>query len=119
MRVVIEIVSGPQAGQKYTVERGQVLRVGRTSQADLATGDTFMSRVHFAVECGSEVCRIQDLNSRNGTLLNGADLTSAVLRDGDRIFAGQTDFVARVEGAQQSRHATTPQQASTVPDVQT
>lgn len=118
MRVVIEITSGPQAGQKVTVERGQVVRFGRTPQADVATGDTFMSRVHFAVECGAEVCRIQDLNSRNGTLLNGGDLSSAVLRDGDRIFAGQTDFVARVEGATSpSPHATTTQTAATVPDV--
>ncbi|HYP53376.1 MAG TPA: DUF4123 domain-containing protein, partial [Pyrinomonadaceae bacterium] len=101
------------------VERGQVVRFGRTPQADVATGDTFMSRVHFAVECGAEVCRIQDLNSRNGTLINGADLSSAVLRDGDRIFAGQTDFVARVEGAPavSSQHMTTPQTAATVPDV--
>ena len=120
MRVVIEITSGPQAGQTFTVERGQVVRFGRTSHSDVVTGDTFMSRVHFAVECGSEVCRIQDLNSRNGTLLNGNELSSAVLRDGDRIFAGQTDFVARVEGAPAaapSAHATSPQQGATVPDV--
>src|SRR5262249_21307548 len=42
-------------------------------------------------------CRLRDLNSRFGTTLNGTMVTEATVRDGDRIIAGQTTIVVRVE----------------------
>lgn len=120
MRVILEVVSGPHAGKKFELEEGQTVRVGRTDKADFPTRDTYMSGLHFAVECVGGVGRVKDLDSRNGTLLNGDDLSAAVLNDGDEIFAGQTNFLVRLQTGAPSMspaRTTVPQQAATVPDV--
>lgn len=100
MRVVLEIVSGPNAGRKIEVQPGQAALVGRASFADLpVTNDTNLAGRHFTLECEETRCSLFDLGSRQGTMLNGGRVARAVLRDGDRIVAGQTNFSVRIEGA--------------------
>jgi hypothetical protein len=98
------------------------VRVGRTTKADFATQDTYMSGVHFIIECTQTSCRLSDLNSRNGTLVNDEPLKRTVtLRDGDRIFAGQTNFVVHLETSAaeqpQAGQPTAIHQANTVADM--
>src|SRR5207249_10425411 len=100
MRLILEMISGQLKGKQVAVEEHQVVRVGRTTKADFVTEDMFMSGEHFAIQCEGKVCRILDLKSRNGTKLNGEAVTSAELREGDRVFAGHTEFVVRVERAE-------------------
>jgi hypothetical protein len=98
MPVFLEVRSGPQAGNKLPLEPTRVLRVGRTSRADVAFAeDSHMSGVHFSLGWEGSNCRVADLNSRNGILVNGAKVQAAVLRDGDTIVAGETTFAIRVE----------------------
>ena len=99
MHLVLEVVSGPAKGKQIEAAVGQTISVGRRKNADVVLGDNFMSGVHFAIECRTKSCHVRDLKSRNGTKLNGELITEAVLRDGDRVFAGKTDFVVRVEVA--------------------
>lgn len=111
MRVVLEMVEGPSEKRKVALLPGQVVHVGRTDKADLVfPGDQQMSSRHFAVECRGGVCRLRDLNSTNGTLVNGNRVTETVLADGDKIQAGQTVFTVRTEGGSQeaSGGAVTP-----------
>ena len=99
MRVVLEVRSGPVAGKKVWLRPGQTVEVGRTERSEFVVAqDPQLSSRHFAIDCDSEKCRIRDLDSTNGTRLNGEQITEAILRDGDQIFAGQTKFVVRVEG---------------------
>jgi hypothetical protein len=100
MRLILEMISGPLEGKKVAVEEHQVVRVGRTTKADFVTEDMFMSGEHFAIQCEDRVCRILDLKSRNGTKLNGEAVTNAELREGDRVYAGHTEFVVRIERAE-------------------
>ena len=100
MRLILEMISGPLKGKQVAVEEHQVVRVGRTTKADFVTEDMFMSGEHFAIQCEGKVCRILDLKSRNGTKLNGEAVTNAELREGDRVYAGHTEFVVRVERAE-------------------
>ena len=102
MRLVLEVISGPYAGKRIEAEAGQVVRIGRTIKADIALEDTFLSGVHFAIECDAKACRLRDLNSRNGTQLNGELITEAPLKDGDQVHAGRTDFVVRIEAVPKS-----------------
>jgi len=98
LAVILEIKAGPFAGKRVAVLGGQTVLVGRAPQkANFAVPhDTFMSGLHFAVECGLEGCKITDRNSANGTFLNGAKITAAPLKEGDEIRAGQTSFVVRI-----------------------
>ena len=91
MNVFIEIVSGPEKGRTLQLSDNQVLRVGRGKKSDVALSlDKSISSLHFSLECAGQTCRIKDLNSRNGTFLNGRRVTEAALKTGDEIRAGHT-----------------------------
>ena len=99
MRVILEVISGPQAGNKMRLAAGQVLQVGRTEWADFAiASDNRMSSLHFSVEVTHSGCQLKDLGSSNGTWRNGEQVQSAILRGGDEILAGATTFRVHVEG---------------------
>ena len=67
-----------------------------------------MSGVHFGLACTVDACEIRDLNSRNGTLLNGQKITHAVLRQGDSIVAGETVFLLQIQGEEAAIPETGP-----------
>ncbi len=64
------------------------LVVGRSSGADLTISDPGVSRRHCRLETGENNLRVTDLNSRNGTLVNGEAVDSAVLVPGDSFVIG-------------------------------
>jgi hypothetical protein len=90
---MLEIKSGVLAGKVIPVRAGQVLTIGRTQRANFPIPqDTYLSGVHFAVECGKQSCRLIDHKSANGTFVNGAKVTEVVIQNGDVVFAGKTTF---------------------------
>ena len=100
MNVFIEIVSGPEKGRILQLLDNQLLRVGRSKKADVALPlDKSISSLHFSLECAEQTCHIKDLNSRNGTFLNGRRMTEAVLKTGDEIRAGHTTCVVSIHEA--------------------
>ena len=83
----IVVLAGKLAGDKYPIERE--LTLGRGEQADVQIEDTLVSRMHsriFKHENGAFV--IEDLESRNGTVVNGMPITKQLLSYGDRIQIG-------------------------------
>jgi len=100
VNVFIEIVSGPEKGRTLQLSDNQVLRVGRSKKADVVLPlDKSISSLHFSLECADQACRLKDLNSRNGTFLNGRRVTEAVLKTGDEILAGNTTCVVSIHEA--------------------
>jgi hypothetical protein len=99
MRVILEIISGATAGRKVRLTADQELRVGRTEWADVAVPqDSLMSGVHFSLGSDFSGCYLTDLNSSNGTLVNGQPVQGRTpLRAGDEIVAGQTRFAVHIE----------------------
>jgi hypothetical protein len=98
MGVILEINAGAMAGKRVAIVTGQTVTFGRAAgRAQFALPhDTFMSGVHFAVECGPGGCRVQDRKSSNGTFLNGARIQDAMLANGDEIKGGQTIFAVKI-----------------------
>ncbi len=82
-------------GSESIVRLGSgLLRAGRSLSNDLRMEDPAASREHFEVSWDAGAHVIQDLKSRNGTLVNGETLTKAVtLRQGDEIMVGRTRLV--------------------------
>ena len=100
LQLRLEIKNGPLAGRKISVAAGQTVTVGRTHRSNFPIShDTFLSGVHFALECDGTVCRLLDKQSANGTFVNGTRVTEVALRDGDDVAAGSTKFKVRVEDA--------------------
>jgi uncharacterized protein (TIGR02270 family) len=86
-----------------------MLKVGRAGADKLAfDSDLQLSRVHFSVECLADGCRIKDLKSTNGTLVNGDPIEEAALHSGDKITAGNTEFAVSIEDKAPVREAPPP-----------
>jgi hypothetical protein len=99
MRLVLEVITGPLEGKQIEAKVGETVSVGRSAKASVVFADNFMSGAHFAVEGDAKGFRLRDLNSRNGTKLNGEMITEAAIKDGDQVHAGHTDFIVRVATA--------------------
>ena len=98
MEVSLEIISGALAGEKYPLQLTRKLQIGRGANADIAVAaDPLLSERHFTFWWDETTCRIQDLESVRGTFLNGCRISEAAVRNGDKILAGQTQFVVRVK----------------------
>src|SRR5947208_17086422 len=108
MLLTLEVISGPLQGKKIEAKLGETVSIGRTPKASAPLADNFMSGAHFAVECDANGCRLRDLNSRNGTKLNGELVTEAVLKNGDQIYAGRTNFLLQIEAVPQRESVPAP-----------
>jgi hypothetical protein len=86
------------SGEKIVVRSGETVTFGRAAgRANFALPhDTFMSGVHFAVECGPQGPFLRDKGSSNGTFLNAARVRESPLTSGDEIRTGQTCFFVRL-----------------------
>ncbi|QDU77054.1 FHA domain protein [Bremerella volcania] len=99
MRAYLTVQEGPAQGEIITAEQGSMFRVGRQANADLSiSDDRAMSGLHFALLCDKSRCRIRDLNSTNGTFVNGIRINLVELHDRDTIRAGNSEFQVRFEG---------------------
>ena len=97
MVIVLEVQAGPSLGKSIRVPVGPSVKVGRSAQSDIAFGkDGYLSGTHFSLECDDDACSINDLNSRNGTFVNGKKVQKTLLRDGDTIIAGSTMLAVRL-----------------------
>src|SRR5438067_1871461 len=91
MAITLTVTAGPHAGRTFTFDRHDTFLVGRSAEAHFSLpDDPFFSRMHFLLEVNPPLCRLTDLNSHNGTLVNGQKVRSADLRPGDEIRGGRT-----------------------------
>jgi len=88
--------SGPLAGSEIALEREQI-RLGRGTGVDVLVDDASISHEHAALELTATGYRIRDLGSTNGIHLNGAKVSAAELKHGDRLVLGSVEFCYVVE----------------------
>lgn len=109
MILLVEVRSGPSSGKGVRLHPGQTVRIGRTAKSDFVLpADGHLSGAHFEVSLSDSECRIRDLKSTNGTLLNGESIGEAVLHDGDSISAGKTVFRVTIGSGEVPEPAASP-----------
>jgi diguanylate cyclase (GGDEF)-like protein len=91
-RPYLIVLAGPNVGEMYPVEGAESF-VGRGDKATIRLRDDSISRKHVRIVVDGHDVRIEDLDSANGTVLNGARVTVAPLRDGDKIQLGATTIL--------------------------
>jgi hypothetical protein len=88
MKFLLEIVAGPRAGSKYPLD-DSAFTVGRSPSASIAfPEDNFLSGTHCSFQATPGGVLLRDLNSTNGTFLQGQRITQSELRPGDLITVG-------------------------------
>jgi ABC-type multidrug transport system ATPase subunit len=86
----LTIVKGPSAGQEYTLTESELV-IGRYEGVDLVIDAPVVSRRHARIVRRDAQYYIEDLNSSNGTFLNGQPVDEATpLAPGDEIGLGQS-----------------------------
>src|SRR5438309_2525142 len=93
-RPALVFLRGELLAVQIPLERPQVT-VGRALDADIRVNDSRASRLHARIftepdaETGVTRYRLKDLDSTNGTLLNGHSIDEAYLQDGDKFEIGE------------------------------
>jgi len=83
------VLAGDSVGRVIRLAANQRFRMGRSRSCELFFDCDNVSREHAALEMDKEGNAILvDAESTNGTLVNGKRVSTAVLRDGDRICLG-------------------------------
>ena len=78
--------------EHYSIE--DVLTLGRQKDNNIVIRDPFVSKKHFKIVEDEKKYFLEDLNSSNGTFLNGERIQDAVkLSNGDRIAIGDIEFL--------------------------
>lgn len=87
------VVGGPRTaiGRAYRLE--SELLLGRAGEADVWLDEEGVSRKHARVIRTDNGAELVDLNSRNGTWINGARITKAALREGDLVQLGASHIL--------------------------
>lgn len=90
---------GAERGAKgrFPLPRGQTVTVGRALDADLRLPDGLTSRRHAEITVVDGYVVIEDLESANGTFVNGSRVRRAQLRTGDRVLIGVTSLELSAE----------------------
>ena len=91
VKAVLRVI---EFGRERLVEALCPLTIGRDRTCELVLADAEVSRKHARLEAQAGVVFLRDLESRNGTFLNGQRLESAIeARQGDAIDVGATRVI--------------------------
>lgn len=85
------VIAGPNAGEMFKVGVGG--DVGRGADAEFHLTDTEISRRHARIRRAGDDVFVEDLNSTNGTFVNGEPVRVRKLSDGDKIQVGTTTIL--------------------------
>jgi pSer/pThr/pTyr-binding forkhead associated (FHA) protein len=98
VRLVVQRSPSLEEGDEFPLNSAP-LTVGRGGQNDLVLpGDEFASARHARIEVRGDGVWVQDLDSTNGTYVNGSRVAGAERLDaGDVLRVGETDLLVEVE----------------------
>lgn len=89
--LVVEASDNLDRGSRFDLFGGATL--GRSGDADIAFSDRYASGLHARVYPRADRYFIEDMNSTNGTLMDGAPVIGEVeIPDGAKIAIGDTSF---------------------------
>jgi signal transduction histidine kinase len=91
--LILTVIQGPDKGRKFELTGQLPQLIGRSSEA-LPISDTTVSRRHAELTPDGKQWFIRDLDSQNGTWVNGVRIDGRqLLRPGDQVRTGSTLFV--------------------------
>jgi pSer/pThr/pTyr-binding forkhead associated (FHA) protein len=82
-------------GRRLQLRQGMATKIGRSLDNDLVLPDQSISRHHASIAMVDGAFRLNDLNSQNGSFVDGKRVSEATLRDGDAIRLGDAQFQFR------------------------
>lgn len=85
--ISFRMLTGDKAGKRFALHEGQSI-LGRSHDVEIRVDAADVSRRHLRIEREGQSIHIVDLDSTNGTRVNGESVTTARLRNGDEVLVG-------------------------------
>ena len=76
----------------FRILPGSIKTVGRATRADFIVDAPLVSRLHCRLTAGAAELEVVDLESTNGTFVNGERVSRALLKRGDRLGVGRVEM---------------------------
>ncbi|BBO35487.1 FHA domain-containing protein [Lacipirellula parvula] len=96
MDVTLKVLEGAKVGAKIAIKKAE-FTIGRSQSCSLCAGSSAVSRQHCLISRDESKVTVQDMGSRNGTLVNGNKIEGAVeLASGDEITVGPLKFLLTI-----------------------
>jgi diguanylate cyclase (GGDEF)-like protein len=92
MHAYLIVLAGSNVGEMFKLDDNETL-IGRAPQVPIRLNDEGVSRRHARIVRQGNHVYIEDLQSANGTLVNGERVTTVPLKDGDKIRIGSTTIL--------------------------
>ena len=85
----------PENGNPVTfrVPEGAIKTVGRSTGAEFILDAALVSRLHCRLTATDPALEVVDLDSTNGTFVNGKPIKKALLKPGDRLKIGRVELM--------------------------
>ena len=92
---ILRVVSEGEVDKTFRILPGGVRTIGRATGADFILDAPLVSRVHCRVTAtAGGGLEVRDLDSTNGTFINGERIETGQVTSGDRLGVGRVELVA-------------------------
>ena len=89
---VLTPIDGADTPFVFRILPGNIKTVGRATRADFILDAPLVSRLHCRLTAGAAELEVVDLESTNGTFVNGERVDRAMLKVGDRLGIGRVQL---------------------------
>ena len=90
---LLKTEEGNAPGLTFRILPGNSKTVGRAPQAEFIVDAALVSRVHCRLTAGASEIEVVDLDSTNGTFVNGQRIEKrALAKPGDRLGIGRVEL---------------------------
>ena len=105
MKIKLKVLRGKSAGKEIPIPAPRFL-IGRSNDCHLRPKSDSISRNHCTILTRDNQVWIRDLNSRNGTFVNGERITEEEeIKDGDQLQIGKLEFSVVVKQSKKDADA--------------
>lgn len=94
---ILQADAAKKASMTFRIRPGGVKTVGRATRADFVIDAALVSRLHCRLEADDERLNVVDLDSTDGTWVNGRRVDRARLANGDRLRVGRIELTVSLQ----------------------
>jgi len=90
---ILKTADDAEAPFLFRILPGSIKSIGRAARADFIVEAALVSRLHCRLTAGATELEVVDLESTNGTYVNGERTARTILKSGDRLGVGRVDLI--------------------------
>lgn len=90
---LLKTAEDAEAPFTFRILPGNIRTIGRAAGANFIVDAALVSRVHCRLTAGATELEVVDLESTNGTYVNGQRTDRATLKEGDRLGVGRVELL--------------------------